>query len=410
MPRRILFVAHSALQGGAELCLDTLLRELDKAKYNLTVIFPQHGPMAESARALGARVEVWPLAWWMSMRISLQYCKNFLVNLVSVLRLVWYLKRHRIDLVYSNSSVVFGAAWAARIAGVPHVWHVHEVLAPGHMTSPVLPLRVIKRLIRSLSRRIIFESSSSQSAYLAGQEDDRTCVVYNCVRFAGLPRMGREAGRARLGIRSEDRVVAFVGRFSERKNPLLLVRAACRIADRTNVRFLFVGDGPLHQELLHTIAALGLSDCSHVVSFQEDITWVIELLDVLVLPSQQESFGMVLVEAAAYGKPTIATRTEGPREIVVDGVTGLLVEPNNDAELARKLEYLLGDEAIRRQMGKAAAQRAQDLFSASKYAHKIEQVIDVVLTGECEEKRDELASGKCRDPRLQRCSVPARGG
>jgi glycosyltransferase involved in cell wall biosynthesis len=174
-------------------------------------------------------------------------------------------------------------------------------------------------------------------------------------------------------------VVSFVGQFSERKNPLLLVRAAARIANRSKLRFLFVGDGPLREELQRAIDRLGLGECCRILPFQEDITWVLSATDVLALPSRQESFGLVLIEAAALGKPAIATRTEGPSEIIVDGVTGFLVTPDDESELAQKLIDIFHSDVDRRRMGQAAADRAQKMFSAAEYAGKIEGIIDELL-------------------------------
>src|SRR6516164_140577 len=77
---RLLFVAHSASQGGGELCLDTLLRELDRDKYSATVVFPWDGPMADSARALGYDVDVRPAIWWMGWDFSIWYFKTLLIR------------------------------------------------------------------------------------------------------------------------------------------------------------------------------------------------------------------------------------------------------------------------------------------------------------------------------------------
>jgi glycosyltransferase involved in cell wall biosynthesis len=379
--KRVLFVAHSAFQGGAELCLDTLLRTLGSDKYQATVLFPWEGPMADSARALGFCVAVRPLNWWMCWGFSRWYFKTLLFRtLPNILGLVRYLRRNRIELVYSNSAVLFEPALAARIAGVPHIWHVHEVLEPGNVTAPVLPIWLVKRLVRGLSRRIIFESNASRNVYADAEQDQKSAVVYNCVRFPDRTvSLDREEARRRLGFGDEQQVVSFVGQFSERKNPLLLARAAARIADRSKLRVLFVGEGPLREELLRAIASLGLSDCCQVLPFQQDVTGVLAATDVLVLPSRQESFGLVLVEAAALGKPSIATRTEGPSEIIVDGVTGFLITPDDEAELAQKLIDVFGPEVDRRQMGQAAACRAREMFSATEYAGKIEKIIEESL-------------------------------
>ena len=378
---RLLFVAHSASQGGGELCLDTLLRQLDRDKYQATVLFPWEGPMADSARRLGLDVTIRPLNWWMCWDFSLWYFKTLLLQTVpNIAWLTRYIRRNHFDLVYSNSAVIFEAALAARIAGVPHVWHVHEVLKRGNVTAPVLPIRLIKKLVGWLSRRIIFESNASRKVHENGRPDPKCSVVYNCVRFSdGSATLDRSEARRRLGFGDDEQVVSFIGQFSERKNPLLLVRAAARIAERSKLRFLFVGDGPLLEQLQATIADLNLGDCCRILPFQQDVAWVLSATDVLVLPSRQESFGLVLVEAASLGKPAIATRTEGPSEIILDGVTGFLVTPEDEEELAQKIIEIFGPNVDRGQMGRAAAQRAREMFSADEYARAIEGIIDGVL-------------------------------
>jgi glycosyltransferase involved in cell wall biosynthesis len=378
--KRLLIVAHSAFQGGCELVLDTLLRRLSREKYQVTVLFPWDGPMAESARALGYEVSVRHQVWWIGWGFSLWYFKVLLLRtLPDLLWLVRYIRRERFDLVYSNSAFIFEAAVAARLAGVPHLWHVHEVLRRGNVTASVLPLRLVKWLIGRLSHCIIFGSNGARAAYEGATPDRRATLVYNPVRFAEGPPPDAGAARERLGLGETERLVTFIGQFSERKNPLMLVRAAARLGIGAGWRFLFVGDGPLRRDLLRGIEESGLGNHCQVLPFQQDITAILSATDVLVLPSRLESFGLVLVEAAAYGKPVIATRTEGPSEIVVDGVTGFLVESEDDAGLARRLADLFGPEVDRRRMGEAAAHRAREMFSAAECAAKIERILDGLL-------------------------------
>jgi glycosyltransferase involved in cell wall biosynthesis len=117
-----------------------------------------------------------------------------------------------------------------------------------------------------------------------------------------------------------------------------------------------------------------------IIPFQPDIRPVLEAADVLVLTSEEESFGLVLIEAGAYECPVVATRTQGPQEIVVDGETGYLVEPGNEEQLAEKLELLTSSAALRKKMGRAGANRVRELFSAEKNTAKIETVFRKALS------------------------------
>ena len=88
-PVRLLIAGHSGLQGGAELCLDTTLRYLDRSRYQATVYFGSEGPMVYSARKLGISVGVLPLAWWMCYERSLWHCKNLVLGGLEVVCFVF---------------------------------------------------------------------------------------------------------------------------------------------------------------------------------------------------------------------------------------------------------------------------------------------------------------------------------
>jgi glycosyltransferase involved in cell wall biosynthesis len=379
---RILFVGHSPLQGGAELCLDTTLRHLERVDRVIRAVLPWEGPMAQSARDLGIPVSIVPLSWWSHWPPSAWYYKTLLLSVVpNVCRLLALIRRHRIDLVYTNTSCIFESAIAAALAGVPHVWHVHEVVQPGRgQSSRVLPVWLTKKLVYRLSDRILFESQSARRAFEEGKSSPRSRVVYNSVRFPDLPEGGSTDGRKdRLGFGPDDLVIGCVGQLIDRKNPALLVRAMARLRHLPNVKAVFVGSGPLRDEMSALINQLGLNNRCRLLGFQDDVRWVMNAIDILVLPSRQESFGLVLVEAGAFGKPVIATRVEGPSEIVADGETGFLIGNDDEADLAAKLETLCRDSAKRRQMGEAGRLRVGQLFSAPENTRRIEGVIDEVL-------------------------------
>ena len=99
----------------------------------------------------------------------------------------------------------------------------------------------------------------------------------------------------------------------------------------------------------------------------------------MVLPSKDEPFGIVLVEAMAAGKPVVATRTGGPLDIVEEGVTGLLVEAGDDKQLADAILELLGDPERAAAMGQAGRKRAEEHFDISRVVRQLYEVYDRVM-------------------------------
>lgn len=387
-------MGHSGSPGGAEWCLDTTLRHLDRRRYLPAAVFGWEGPMADSARAMGIAVDVLPLAWWMCYEPSLWHLKNFLAgSLPRIWRLLRRIRRDKIELVYTNTAVVFEAAVAAWLAGVPHVWHVHEVLTPQYMRPRMLPLALIVRLIGWLSDRVIFESDSARRVCEQVLGKQKCVTVYNSHRFAlPLP----EGVGADQPFPSQERPghcrVVWIGRFSERKDPLMLLRTIPRMQQAQYAEFLFAGEGPLEAQMRTTIDQLDLKDRCRLLPFQEDVRPLLASADVLVLTSREESFGLVLVEAGAYGKPVVATRTQGPAEIVVDGQTGFLVDPGDEAALAARLDQLIADPQQRWALGRAGAARVAQWFSPEKNTRKIEAVLEELLG----DRQSKSVSDVCR--------------
>ncbi len=135
-----------------------------------------------------------------------------------------------------------------------------------------------------------------------------------------------------------------------------------------------VGNGSEMELLKGLVAELTLDGVVKIVGFKEDAHSWIHASDVFVLPSLAEPFGLVLLEAMALGRPVIATNAGGPKEIVVDGQTGLLVPPRNPELLATAMVRILSDEQERTAMGQNARKRYLEHFTAERMARETIQV------------------------------------
>ena len=165
-----------------------------------------------------------------------------------------------------------------------------------------------------------------------GISADKLRMVYNGIHLA--PYLGTvDAGvvKARNSIGPLDPVVLFVGRLATQKGPDLLVEAIPLVlASRHDVKFLIVGDGYMKSDLERRVQELGIS---HAVRFLGSMSGrpLVELFksaDCVCLPSRNEPFGIVVLEAWASGKPVVATSSGGPREFVDHGVDGYHVHPS----------------------------------------------------------------------------------
>ena len=384
-PCKVLFLAHSSQQGGAEYCLDTLLKNLDRTKVNPFVVFPDEGPMSERCRDYEIPVFTRDLLPWIYLdKRSRWYWKQLLgKSWLNTLRLKKLIAGLGVDLVYSNTSAIFEPALAAKFAGVPHLWHIHEVLDPDIPISQLLPLRWHQRIIRKLSDVVVFESDAAQKVFCESTPIHHSRVVHNSLRFTPkkVDQQAIDQLREQYNLSPRRPAIISVGQFIDRKNPLLLLKAIEKLTPENRPYCIFVGEGPLENEMRRYAAEKKLDDVCRFIPFQSDIAPYLQLSDALVLTSKQESFGLVLIEAGAYGKPVIACKSQGPEEIIDDGKTGYLVPQENAYELANAIRQVILDPAKGHDLGRQAINRIQAMFDAKTNAEKIEAIILECLNG-----------------------------
>jgi glycosyltransferase involved in cell wall biosynthesis len=357
-----------------------MLRHWDRSRFSATIVFASDGPMAQSARDMGYDVRIMPLAWWLFVDVNRWYVKNLMASWRRVRQLARWVREERFDLVYTNTAVVFEGAAVAWRAGVPHVWHIHEVLQPRSGLRPLAPVRWIQQFIQRRSTHVIFESDAARRIFESAVPLDRATVVPNSLRFArGDDAPTKQDARAKLDLPPHRWIVGFVGQMIDRKNPLLLVEAFARMYDADNALLLMAGEGPLRDQVEARIQSLGLQERTRLLPFQRDIATTMAALDVLALPSRQESFGLVLVEAAALGKPVVACRSQGPEEIVDHGQTGLLVPQEDPDALAGALTRLRNSPTTGTEMGAAARRRVFERFDPAVNTRAIESIMDEAI-------------------------------
>ena len=386
---RILFLGHSGLKGGAEYCLDIILRNIDLTRYEPGVIFGCDGPMVATPQNRGIWYQTRPLNWWMLYQPSLWEWKNRLKSPFRIHKLVQQIKRNDIKLVYSNTACIFEGAVAAKIAGVPHIWHIHEVLNKQYMRPRYLPMSFIGKTINRLSDRVIFESEASREIGAQWIPLEKSVAVPNSVRFTDTAGYESSFCRMNFGIRPNEIVILWAGRFSERKNPIALLDAIEKMKYPQGVRVLFVGDGPLKSKMEQVIESRNLKPTVQILPFQENIRSILACADILTLTSVEESFGLVLVEAGTFRIPVVATRSQGPNEIVVDGKTGFLVRQGDPVHLAQKLDRLVSDLPLRFRLGKANYRRVMEEYNPVTNTQKIQAEIDKLLAARQPEQKPE---------------------
>lgn len=210
---------------------------------------------------------------------------------------------------------------------------------------------------------VVFESQNLADQYVRwyGPRED-ACVVHNAAEPASGRPVTKLEARRRLHLPPHAFVIGFVGRFDACKHVEFLLDAVAGAPIRPEHRLLLVGDGPDGPALHGRVDRLGLTDRVVFTGRLEDASPAYAAMDVMVLPSRYETFGNVILEAMAAGRPVIARRrAEGDRpvlvpgeELIADGVTGRVVDAHDPADLGRTLASLSVTPAAVEAMGRAA--------------------------------------------------------
>jgi glycogen(starch) synthase len=170
----------------------------------------------------------------------------------------------------------------------------------------------------------------------------------------------------------QEKIVLYVGRMVYEKGPQVLLEAATRLANRTDVKFIFVGEGPIKPQLLVRAREAGLGNKTFFTGFIEDkeLKLLYQLADVIVFPSLYEPFGIVALEGLASKKPVIASNVGGFSEIIKHGETGILVPPNNPDSLASAILKLVVSPDYCRNIGDNGRRIVEEQYSWQKIAKK----------------------------------------
>jgi len=281
----------------------------------------------------------------------------------------------RIIHVHGYAAADFGRV-AARLTGASLVLHEH--FADPHMPAYQ---GFADRLLARLTDRAIAVSASTADFLVRKRHvpADRVRVIFNGapLREFGQPDPGASrALRAALGLPPDALVIGSIGRLNAQKAHRHLLTAAARVlAKDARARLLIVGDGDLMAALQAQASTLGIAERVVFAGHRSDIPAVLAAIDVLCISSTYEGTPLVLFEAMAAGRPIVSTAVDGCREVLVEGITGLLVPPQDDDALAAALERVLANDALRRTLGDGARQASLRYDIASCVA-QIETVYD----------------------------------
>ncbi|MDX2033863.1 MAG: glycosyltransferase family 4 protein [Blastocatellia bacterium] len=377
---KILYYNHTGTVGGPERVLLMTLAGMEPKRFDTKLFCPGDSELEAMALQTGTPVRVTRSLHarftWRPDRL-IHHLKSFVAVIQSFRRQV---AEENPDLIHANSIQAGLVATTATLGmSVPVIWHLHGVL-PRHPLSSLIRWYAalsLRTFLLAPTRVVIDRFHGPLLAWL-GLGADRARVVHNGIelrRFVRDVESGQKIRRD-LGIAKETFVVGIVGQIHPRKGQLALIEAFAAAELNASALMivgapLFADDAPYLDKLKRRTDELGIADRVHFTGSREDVSAVMQSLDLLVLNSRRESFGLVILEAMACGVPVAAAAVDGVVEIIQHDKTGWLIPPNDKASLVKTLRAFRFNRELRRRLAKTACRLNMPKFTVENYLNGV---------------------------------------
>jgi glycosyltransferase involved in cell wall biosynthesis len=376
---KILFYNHTGQVSGAERLLLMTLARLNRSNFDPIVVCPEEGPLAKMVTHLTLPTEIVPslearFTWRLDRLV--RYLKSFFQVMFELRRKISSIKP---DLVHANS-IRAGLVTSVATLGLatPIIWHLHDLL-PRH------PLSSLIRTFAFLSTRsrmiAVSQAVADNFRGAIGPLQERVTVILNAIeleRFRPDEQTGKKM-RADLELTGAEPLIGIVGQLTPRKGQLELIRAfAQTLAELPRAILLIVGaplfnrDADYGRLLKQTAVDLGIASQVLMIGERTDVPAIMQALDLLVINSTAEPFGLVALEAMACGTPIVAAVSGGIPELIEHNQNGWLVPQGDSQSLAAAMVNLGRQPKLRARFAEQGKKHIVARFSAERYLHELE--------------------------------------
>ncbi len=355
---RILHLITELEPAGAENLLVNIVRNLDKRKFHLVVgyIYGQ-GTLASEIKLVGVKV--------------VDFSRKGKIDPWLIIRLFLLIRKEKIEIVHTH---LVHASIAGRIAA--KLAGVKTIVTTRHYAYEQKEKSLIYWLERKTAQFNRFTIAISQAVkdYLVRNEnydDQKVTVIYNAVDLNVID----SNTIPKISANHDGYLIASVGRLHPQKGYETLLKSMPPVVrEFTSVKLIIIGDGIQRKHLEGLCFDLGITEQVTFLGRKTPIEVIgfLKNIDLFVLASNWEGFGLALIEAMALSKPVVATKVEGICEIVEDGKTGFLVPPAQPQTLSYRIIQLLKDKPLSKNMGIKARKKIETKFSMKTMINKLD--------------------------------------
>jgi L-malate glycosyltransferase len=371
---KILYYNHTGQVSGAERMLLMILARLDRARFTPVVVCPAEESLKQMVIDQGTPVEtIGGLQARFTWRVDRLW--RYLQSVFAVvLEFRQKVKQIEPELIHANSIRAGLVATLATIGlGTRVLWHLHDML-PHH------PLSMMIRLIASMNRRtrMIAVSQCVADNFAGGLSSlqSRMNVVLNAIELEQFTPGAVSAHQIRTDLKLPEAgpLIGIVGQLTARKGQLELIRAFARVTQKMpEASLLIVGAALFNRDkeyaelLKNTAKELGIAESVVMTGARKDVALLMQSLDLLVVNSKVEPFGLVALEAMACGVPVLSTASGGTAELIRHDENGWLVPVGDEAALAMAMINLVENPSRLKRLADQGRRDIRQSFGAARY-------------------------------------------
>jgi len=373
--QKILFISHDASLTGAPRELLYIVKYIDRTKFEPIVLLGKDGPLREEFEA-NARVVIQEL-----FDRGVKYFRE----LAMFSKRLKLLKELKVDLVYCNT--VMTAKWLlyAKLLNLPTIVHVHELRYVFEALSSF-----DRYMLHNFSDKCVAASSGVRKYLLSvcSLNPSKIVIFHESLEIPPAIPPKNEALKKELFPAGCDLIVGMVGRVAQMKGTDLFIETARMVkeqfAGKIKIKFLIVGgvariEELFYEDLKNAINLGGLSGDVVITGYKENVLDYLSLIDIFVLPSREDPFPLVVLEAMAAARPVVAFAVGGVPEALTPE-TGILIKEQNLEALKDAIVALVQNPERRASMGTAARRRAEENFDIAQNVSQIEELITSVIS------------------------------
>ena len=370
--KRILFISHYAGVGGANLSLLYLIKFLRKFEIKPLVFIPKNGPIVEYLKEENIPYEIHHYA---SLRTANRvFLLNFISAIIRIsinlyLSLILGLKlRHKVDIIHSNSSLVFFGLFLKKIMHKPLVWHLREFGYEDY--GLIFPLgKHLSGWCYKQADRVIAISNAMKDYFSQIYDRKNMITIYNGIDESTICYRNRTVE----AIPQTTLKFCIVGGINNSKNQIELIEAIHLLKRKDLLQVDIIGSGE-NDYISYLKQKTREYKLDNIISFTGHISNIGSILtnyDIGIITSKKEAFGRVTIEYMLAGVAVVASRSGANIELIEDKKTGLLYNLGSIEDLASQIELLQNNPDMRINIANNARKKALNDYTANNNASKI---------------------------------------